>query len=241
LIGLKRLIPEDSFEIFGYAEGDNSMSYAVSWSGGKDSCFALYRAVLSGYRISHLVNFINKESKRVSFHGTEAKLIQSQAEAIDITLTQKETNGEQYEEKFKEAVRSLISEGVEGMIFGDIYLEEHKKWTKRVCEDLEIKAVEPLWGKDPEKILIDFINAGFEAIIISAKSELFGEKWIGKKVDEFFLNYLKNNSIDLCGENGEYHTLVSDGPFFKKKIKINKARSIMKDNYWFLDIFKHSL
>ena len=210
------------------------MSYIASWSGGKDSCFACYKAIRDGYDISYIVNFISKEYKRVSFHGTEAKLIQLQSEAIHIPLLQKETTWNGYENEFKEAVKSLIPDGVQGMIFGDIYLQEHKDWVERVCRELGIEAVEPLWKKVPEEIILEFIDAGFEAIIVSAKADLFGKEWIGKRVDREFLRYLKDNNIDACGENGEYHTFVTDGPMFRKKIKIDMNMPIMRDGYWFL-------
>jgi len=217
------------------------MSYISSWSGGKDSCFACYQAIREGYNVSHLLNFISKQYKRVSFHGTEAKLIQLQAEAIDIPLLQKETTRNGYEQEFKDAVRSLIPDGVTGMVFGDIYLQEHKDWVERVCQELGIEAIEPLWGQDPERVLLDFIDAGFEATIVSAKSELFDDKWMGRKLDREFLSHLKDNNIDLCGENGEYHTFVTDGPMFNKKIKITKSQPITRDGYWFLDTLEYSL
>jgi len=217
------------------------MSYIVSWSGGKDSCFACYKAMCSEYDISYLVNFISEEYKRVSFHGTEAKLIQLQAEALDTPLLQKETTWNGYEQEFKEAVRSLIPNGIRGMIFGDIYLQEHKDWAERVCGELGIEAIEPLWGQEPERILLDFIDMGFEAMIVSAKSDLFDGEWIGRKVDWEFLRYLKDNNIDLCGENGEYHTFVTDCPTFKKKIKITKSKPITRDGYRLLDTFEYSL
>ena len=217
------------------------MSYISSWSGGKDGCFACYKAICDGYNISHIVNFISKEYKRVSFHGTEAKLIQLQAETIDIPLLQKETTWNGYEQEFKEAVKSLIPNGVKGIVFGDIYLQEHKDWVERVCRELGIEAIEPLWGQDPERVLLEFIDAGFEATIVSAKSELFDDKWIGRKVSREFLSHLKDNNIDLCGENGEYHTFVTGGPMFQKKIKITKSQPIARDDHWFLDTLAYSL
>ena len=217
------------------------MSYISSWSGGKDSCFACYKAIGEGHNISHLLNFISKEYKRVSFHGTEAKLIQLQAEAIGIPLLQKETTWNGYEQEFKDAVKSLMPNGVKGIVFGDIYLQEHKDWVERVCGELGIEAIEPLWGQDPERVLLEFIDAGFEATIVSAKSELFDDKWIGRKVDRELLSHLKDNNIDLCGENGEYHTFVTGGPMFKKKINITKSKPITRDSYWFLDTLEYSL
>jgi len=217
------------------------MSYISSWSGGKDSCFACYKVICEGYNVSHLLNFISKEYKRVSFHGTEAKLIQLQAEAIGIPLLQKETTWNGYEQEFKDAVKSLIPNGVTGMVFGDIYLQEHKDWAERVCRELGIEAIEPLWGQDPERVLLEFIDAGFEATVVSAKTDLFDDKWMGQKLDGEFLSHLKDNNIDLCGENGEYHTFVTDGPMFQKKIKITKSQPITRDGYWFLDTLEYSL
>jgi diphthine-ammonia ligase len=217
------------------------MTYIASWSGGKDSCFAFYKAIDKGYEISHLVNFVSKEFHRVSFHGTEARLIQLQSQAIGIPLLQKETTWDGYEQEFKEAVRSLIPSGAEGMVFGDIYLQEHKDWVERVCSDLGIEAIEPLWGRNTEEILSSFIEEGFEAVIVSAKSDLIGEDWIGRRVDRAFMEYLKRENIDICGENGEYHTLVTNGPIFNRRIQLVESRAISRDNYWFLDTIKYEL
>jgi uncharacterized protein (TIGR00290 family) len=217
------------------------MSYITSWSGGKDSCFALYEAIDKGYEISHLVNFLSKEFRRVSFHGTEAGLIQLQSQAIGVSLLQKETTWDGYEQEFKEAVRGLIPGGVTGMIFGDIYLQEHKDWVERVCNDLGIEAVEPLWGKSMEQVLSSFIDVGFEVVVVSAKADLIDKEWIGRRVDKAFIDYLRRENIDLCGENGEYHTLVIDGPIFNRRIHLIESRTISRDNYWFLDTISYEL
>jgi len=217
------------------------MSYISSWSGGKDSCLAAYLALGQGFKISHLVNFISQEFGRVSFHGTEAKMIQLQSRAIGIPLLQKQTTWVGYELEFKEAVRSLLPQGIKGMIFGDIYLDEHKEWVERVCGELGIEAIEPLWEKDTEKAFTDFIDAGFEAVIVSASDELIDEGWVGQRMDRKFLAYLKARNIDLCGENGEYHTLVVNGPLFKRRIEIIESKTINRDNRWLLDTVKYRL
>jgi uncharacterized protein (TIGR00290 family) len=216
------------------------VGYISSWSGGKDSCFACYQAILAGYDIFYLANFVSVEYKRVRFHGTDAKLIQLQAEAIGIPLFQKETTGSGFEQEVKAAIGSLIPEGIEGVICGDIYLEENKALMERICGDLEIKLVEPPWGKVPEKILLDFMNSGFEATVVSADSNLFDKEWIGRKVHRDFLKYLKDKNIDICGENGEYHTFVTCGPLFNKKINITSSRIIKRDSFWFLDILEYT-
>ncbi len=216
-------------------------SYIASWSGGKDSCFACYKAIHDGYNISHLLNFISQEFKRVSFHGTEAKLIRLQSQAIGIPLLQKETTRDGYEQEFKEAVQCLTPSDVKGMVFGNIYLQEHKDWVERICGEIGIQAIEPLWGENPEKVLSDFIDAGFEAVVVSAQCEFIDREWIGRKVDRSLMEFLKGNNIDICGENGEYHTLVTDGPIFNMRIEIIESRTITRDDYWFLDTCKYHL
>ena len=217
------------------------MSYLASWSGGKDGCFACYEAIRQGYQISHLVNFTAQEHNRVRFHGTDTKLIQLQSQAIGIPLLQKETTWNRYEQEFKEAVRSLVPTGIKGMVFGDIYLQEHKDWVERVCSEIGIEAVEPLWGRATKDIVSDFIASGFEAVIISAKSELIGQEWMGRYVDRDFINYLSDQGIDPCGEKGEYHTLVVNGPIFKSMIEIEQSRIIQRNTHWLLDISRYRL
>jgi uncharacterized protein (TIGR00290 family) len=117
------------------------------------------------------------------------------------------------------------------MIFGDIYLEEHKEWVERVCGELGIEAIESLWNEDPEKVLDDFIKTGFEAIVVSAKQKFIEKEWIGHKEGQEFIHYLKNKKIDLCGENGDYHAFVISGPIFKRLIKIREAKVIERGNF----------
>jgi len=120
-------------------------------------------------------------------------------------------------------------------------LQEHKDWVERVCDELGIEAIEPLWGRNPDEVLSGFIDSGFEAIIVSAQSKFIDQKWIGHRVDRSYVNYLKHRDIDICGENGEYHTLVVDGPIFERRIGISQSRTIERDNYWFLDTCRYRL
>jgi len=218
------------------------MKVIASWSGGKDSCFACYRALAQGYEVSHLVNFISREFRRVSFHGTRAHLIYRQAQAIGIPLVQRTVPPDMslYERTFKKAVSALKRNGVEGMVFGDIYLQEHKDWIEKVCGELGITPFLPLWGIVPEQVLSDFIEAGFEAVVISAKADIFDEKWLGRRVDRSLLFDLKKlgegKELDVCGEHGEYHTLVVDGPLFRKRVQVTYGVRVQRNERWFLDI-----
>src|SRR4030066_939206 len=204
--------------------------YLTSWSGGKDSCFACYRAIQNGYRISYLVNFISKEYRRVSFHGIEARLIRLQSGLAGIQLVQGEATPDGYEQEFKKTVQSLIPQGIKGMVFGDLYLDEHRQWVERVCRELGIEAIEPLWKIDTGKIRNVFINEGFEAVVVSSQKKFISKEWIGSKIDKGFLEYLKTKpEVDICGENGEYHTFVVGGPLFKGRINIKESEVIERE------------
>jgi uncharacterized protein (TIGR00290 family) len=193
------------------------------------------------YEISYLLNTISKEYKRVRFHGLKNVLIQDQAEALDIPLLQKETTGESYEQEFKDIIKTVIPEGVRGVVFGDIFLHM-RKWADKVCTELKIQSIEPLCGHGSEEILLDFIDSGFEAIVVATQANLLDEKWLGRKLDKSFLEDIKKlKNIDVCGENGEYHTLVVDGPIFRKRIDISKSEKVLRDGYWFLDIQEYGL
>jgi uncharacterized protein (TIGR00290 family) len=218
------------------------MKAGISWSAGKDSSLALYKALEKGYRVEHLLNFVSKKHKRCCFHGIPMDLVRLQSKMIGIHLFQKETSPDmkKYEQEFKEAVNVLKKKGIKAMVFGDIYLIDHMNWVKRVCKDLKVKQVEPLWNRSPEKILKEFIDLGFKAIVVSAKSPMFNRDFVGRIIDYDFLEELKKRKICPCGESGEFHTFVIDGPIFKKgSIEITKSRPVLKKGFWphwFLDI-----
>lgn len=213
----------------------------VSWSGGKDGCLACYKVMQGDYKISYLLNTISKEYKRVRFHGLKGTIIQAQSQALGIPLLQKKTTGESYEQEFKDIIRTVILEGIKGVVFGDIFLHM-REWADKVCADLKIQSIEPLCGRSSEEILLDFIDSGFEAIVVATQANLLDEKWLGRKLDRSFLKDIKKlKNIDVCGENGEYHTLVIDGPIFKKRIDISKSEKVLRGGYRFLDIQEYQL
>ena len=216
-------------------------NYAVSWSGGKDSCMALYEALNRGLKISHIVNFISDNPQKVRFHGADASLIHLQSQSLGIPLFQQVTSWEEYERDFKAGVSELKPAGLKGMVFGDIYLDPHREWVERVCGEIGIVALEPLWGRDTGELLTQFIGLGFKAVIICAKAELIGRKWLGRTVDREFMQYLVDQGIDPCGENGEYHTLVVDGPLFKQSVELLESRVYEREGYYLLDILRHRL
>jgi len=220
----------------------HGLNVLATWSGGKDSCFACYKAMLDGANITNLVNTISEENRRVRFHGIEDALVQTQAKAIGIPLHQIETSGDNYESDFKEGIRSLILNGnIQGMVFGDIHLEHCRRWAEKVCKELGIDVMEPLWNKPSKEILLDFMRSGFEACITSCQADLVSGKYVGRKLDEELLGEISELGIDVCGENGEFHTIVTDGPIFKRRINILESQKVLRNGYWFLDIKEYEL
>src|SRR3989344_3126812 len=214
------------------------MKVIASTSGGKDSTFAIFKAIQVGHEIVYLANTIAFDSGRVRFHGVKKEIIQAQAKALGIPLLQKETTPENYRKEYIENVREVISkEGIEGLVLGDIFLQDCFDWAKAICDELGITLIEPLWKIDPEKLFKEFIESGFEAIVVSTQANILDESWVGRKLDQSFLEDIKKiKGVDICGENGEYHSLVLNGPNFKKRLEIKKSEKVLIKGYWFLDV-----
>ena len=209
----------------------------VSWSGGKEGSLAFHKAKLDGLTPSYLLNMTGEDGSRSRTHGLAREALSLQAEAIGIPLIQRKTSWKRYEENFKKTVLHLKERGIEGGVFGDIDLEEHRAWVQRICKEIGIRAYLPLWGKEQKKILEDFINLGFEAIVVAVKVEILGKRWLGRKIDDGFIKDITAfENITPCGESGEYHTLVIDGPIFEKRIIILETRTHQREKQWFLDI-----
>ncbi|MCX8191230.1 MAG: diphthine--ammonia ligase [Nitrososphaerales archaeon] len=207
----------------------------VFWSGGKDSCLACYEATLHGLTISYLLNFTVKD--RPHLHGGPES-IHAQLRAIGLPFIQKETTWGMYREDVEDVINRLKKVNVSGAVFGDIHLEEHRSWIEKLCDRLGILPYFPLWNRDPIEILDTFVSKGFEAIVISTMADLFDEGWVGSRIDRNFIRDLSRlrDRIDLCGEFGEYHTFVIDGPIFRKRLMISLGKKSLKDGYWSLDI-----
>lgn len=208
----------------------------VSWTGGKDGCLACYVAISEGFEVSHLLNF--REIQRRGSHNINPDLVYAQAEALGIPLIHKDFIS--YEQEFKKVVHDLRDSGekIDGAVFG--HIGTHKNLVDRICGELGLELIMPLWQKNSEQIINDLIDSGFEVILLSVKADLLGKEWLGRKIDKNFISDLKkhNPSIDPCGENGEFHTFVTDSPLFKSKIKVMKSEMVLRGGYWFLEISK---
>lgn len=207
---------------------------ACSWSGGKDSCFALMREMEKGSEVEVLVNMMNENGMISRSHGLPLYLLQEQAESMNVPLIAIPTSWNDYEFNFTNTLLEIKNRfAVNAMVFGDIDLQAHRDWEEKVCSNAGLSASLPLWKQDRKQLVRDMLQAGIETIIVSCNN-IMGEDFLGQVINESLILKLENLSVDVCGENGEFHTLVIDCPLFSKKIQLPGTYKIKHDDYWFL-------
>ena len=189
-----------------------------SWSGGKDSCLALYVAERAGHRVDFLLNMLTADGTYSRSHGLRPAMLQRQAEAMGREIVFGRADWDGYEKAFSERLAFLKSKGVGTGVFGDIDLADHRDWVERVCAAAGLAAVLPLWGKGREELLENFFSSGFQAVIVSVKESAMGAEWLGRMLDRAAVEEFRETGIDICGEGGEYHTFVYDGPTFRHPV-----------------------
>ena len=209
------------------------MKFLCSWSGGKDSCFAYYKAVKLGYEPTVLLNVMNEFGDRSRSHGIPKEVLLAQAEAIGIPIHFFNSTWTDYEKNYINHLNDLAENfKLTHAVFGDIDIESHRDWEEKVSKSANIEAVLPLWQQNRKQLVLDMIADGIDAIIVSCNMQL-GPEFLGKKIDEHLLERLEELGVDACGENGEYHTLVVNAPFFKHKIEVEILENLEHNNYNF--------
>lgn len=206
-----------------------------SWSGGKDSCYALLRSIRDGHKLVALVNMMNEEGIRSRSHGLPLTVLQQQADALGVPIITTPASWANYQEKFIETLNSVKQTlNVTQMVFGDIDLQAHRDWEEMVCAKAGISAYLPLWLQDRLELVSRMMEDGIKATIVSC-NELMGEAFLGKEIQPHLIAELQLLGVDPCGENGEYHTVVTDCPMFSSPVLLPAFRKVKHENYWFLD------
>jgi diphthine-ammonia ligase len=223
------------------------MKVAVSWSGGKDSFLACYKVLSQGHDVSCLVTFVLDGWPSMQ-HPLPLMDLQSKAMGIPHKIINLEVGTHSYRELYEEAIKGLIkNEEIEAIVTGDIHVIDvaHGRWMDTVCQELDIEVIMPLWGLDPYEILNHQISLGLKAIFTHVKRPWFNEEWLGRELDSDSLKDLRrladNFRIDPNGENGEYHTMVLDGPFFGRKIEIRGFSKVKEKRHLYLRINEATL
>jgi diphthine-ammonia ligase len=216
------------------------MKIVAAWSGGKDSCFACYKALQEGHEVVNLLIMMSDPSIS-NFHMIRSDMLDAQSQATEIPIVKWTTTPDTYEQEFKKALLQMKAKGVEGIVTGDVFdVALHEAgWLDRICKEVGLIPVRPLWHRDTQQILEEFMNTGFKATVVRIVTNLLSMDWLGREINKKFLDdLLKLGTIDPCGEHGEFHTFVTDGPLFKKqqieileseKVKLNgNARLVIK-------------
>jgi uncharacterized protein (TIGR00290 family) len=215
---------------------NQKFSFACSFSGGKDSCLALYRAIHAGGDAKKLITMFTEGGERSRSHGLHLSIITAQSQAMNIPLLTRATSRNDYEKHFTDALTSVKKEGVQHVVFGDIDLREHRDWEERVCNGIGLRPFLPLWLEERGKILGEFLELGFCAMIIAVKENVLTTSLLGKTLSRTVIEEIESQGADACGEEGEYHTLVYDGPIFQSSLTLTRGEEVLRDGYWFLDL-----
>lgn len=209
--------------------------FFCSWSGGKDACLAYYRAVKEGGLPRYLLT-IMEDSQRSKSHHLPVELLKKQAKALGVPLICKIAAWDAYEEVFITALQEFKSQGIAAGVFGDIDLEGHREWVERVCAETGLQAFEPLWQDARMDLLREFIREGFQAVVVAVKEQALEKEILGRTLDLELIRTFEKRGVDPSGEEGEYHTVVLDGPIFSEGVKIELKEQTYQNGYWFQNI-----
>jgi len=213
------------------------VKYALSFSGGKDSVLALDRAVRQGLDVAYLFNVFEGVSGRVRFHGVPAACIGRQAETLGISMLQDATHPDGYETVLLRLLDRLRQEGIGGIIFGNIHLADIRAWYEERTTRLGFQHVEPLWGEPGVSLLHEVIDRGYRAQVVSIDLSRTPEAWLGRTLDRALLaEILARPEIDPCGERGEYHTFVQNGPLFRHPIDLEMGGRFEMEGHGLIEI-----
>lgn len=204
-----------------------------NWSTGKDSALSLYHLLKNpDYSVDHLLTTVNSHYDRVSMHGLRRELFEQQVQSIGIPSSTVELpeqpDMDTYEKIMGEEIVKLKSKGFTHAAFGDIFLEDLKKYREDQFDMFNIQTIFPIWKRDTRELISEFLALGFKAVIIASKAEFFDSSFLGRQLDE---NLIKDfpPKVDPCGENGEFHTFCYDGPIFKHPVAFEIGEKIYKE------------
>ncbi|MCL4325930.1 MAG: diphthine--ammonia ligase [Candidatus Thermoplasmatota archaeon] len=212
----------------------------VSWSGGKDSALALYNIKQSSeYKVISLLTTVTFEFHRVTMHGVEISLLNKQVESIGIPLNivyiPQKCSMKMYENIMAKEMDLYRQDGIEYVVFGDIFLEDVRNYRDKNLKNINMNGIYPLWHKNSHDLALAFIKSGFKAIVVTVDSKKLNKSYAGKEYDEDFIKNLPEN-VDPCGENGEFHTFVYDGPIFEHPVIFIKKNTLFRDGFYYTNI-----
>lgn len=210
--------------------------FVASWSGGKDSALAYYRAMRNGGVPDRLLTMFEEDEEHSKSHALPIEIIQAQADSLEVPLMIRGASWNSYEGQFLDAMKECVEAEIPNGVFGDIDLADHLAWVQTTCAKVGMKAIHPLWMEPRRKLLEEFVNEGFEAYIIVVNTKMMPAEFIGRKFTIPLMDELEALGIDSCGESGEFHTVVVDGPIFKERIPLSLNGQYERDGYVFMNV-----
>lgn len=210
--------------------------FVASWSGGKDSAMAYYRAVQSGMTPKRLLTMFQEDEEVSKSHALPLNVVQAQAERMGVPLMIRGAGWDDYEAKFINAMDECRADGITHGVFGDIDLQGHLEWVQKTCAKSDIVPIHPLWQEPRRSILEELLAAGFEAVIVVVNTNMMPAKYIGRTFTRQLMDELEALGIDSCGENGEFHTVVIDGPIFSSRVPVMFGGVRENEGYVFLTV-----
>lgn len=229
------------WDTIGYHQGaEFGVRALLSWSGGKDSSLALYEVSKSRqYEVVSLLTTMTKEFERVSMHGVRRSLLLEQAKRLRLPIVEvwirKGAANIEYEEQMSKVLAESYSEGVRHVVFGDLFLDDIRRYREEKLSTTGMSGVFPLWLKDTKMLASYFLEQGFKAIVCTVDPKALSPTFCGREFDASFLTDLPA-SVDPCGENGEFHTFVYGGPIFDREVEVRKGEVVFRDGFYFADI-----
>ncbi len=210
------------------------------WSGGKDSAMALHAVrAAKDYRISALLTTITEEYDRISMHGVRRALLERQAESLGLplhgVLIPPRCINATYEERMRDALAQHFARGLRTVAFGDIFLEDLRVYREKNLAQVGMRAMFPLWKRDTRELAREFVRLGFHAIAVCVDPRVLDASFAGRELDASFFADLPPG-VDSCGENGEFHSFVFDGPVFKTPITFRVGEKVLRDGFCFCDL-----
>ncbi|WP_413718555.1 ATP-binding protein [Silicimonas sp. MF1-12-2] len=212
----------------------------LSWSSGKDCAFALYRArQAEEIEVTRLLTTVNAEFRRVAMHGVRVEILRRQADAVGLPLVEVPLpwpcSNEDYERLMAEATEALKAEGIKHMVFGDLFLEDIRNYRDTRLASVGMETAYPLWKEPTDRLAREMMEAGVEARVATVDLSKLDASFAGRPWDASFLADLPE-SVDPCGENGEFHTCVLDGPAFREKIEVETGETVIRDGFAYADL-----
>jgi uncharacterized protein (TIGR00290 family) len=210
------------------------------WSGGKDSAMALHALLQEkDVHVAGLLTTVTEGFERVSMHGVRRELLYRQAESIGLPLQEvyipPQCVNPIYEARMEAAMRSALGQGIRRVAFGDIFLEDLRAYREKNLARVGMEAIFPIWKRDTRELARNFVDLGFRALAVCVDPRVLNRSFAGRELDESFFRDLPTQA-DPCGENGEFHTFVYDGPIFQKPVKCRRGKVVERDSFVFCDL-----